>query len=62
MEIDSFTSTALSALSTSSINSDIGIAVLAKQLDVSQNMGDNLVRAMELSVNPYIGGNFDAYA
>ena len=40
---------------------DIGVAILAKQLDVSENMGDNFVRAMELSVNPYVGSNFDAF-
>lgn len=61
MEIDALTSTALSALNASSIGSDIGVAILAKQLDVSESMGDNLVRAMELSVNPYVGSNFDAY-
>ncbi|MEE1250113.1 MAG: YjfB family protein [Lachnospiraceae bacterium] len=61
MEIDALTSTALSALNASSIGSDIGVAILAKQLDVSENMGDNFVRAMELSVNPYVGSNFDAF-
>lgn len=62
MGIDSLTSTALSALSASNISSDIGVAVLAKQLDLTEDMGDNMVRAMELSVNPYVGSNFDAYA
>ena len=61
MEIDALTSTALSALNASSIGSDIGVAILAIQLDVSENMGDNFVRAMELSVNPYVGSNFDAF-
>ena len=42
-------------------NPDIGVAILAKQLDASESMGDNLVRTMELSVNPYVGSNFDAY-
>ena len=61
MVIDVLTSTALSALNASSIGSDIGVAILAKQLDASESMGDNLVRTMELSVNPYVGSNFDAY-
>ena len=61
MEIDVLTSTALSALNASSIGSDIGVAILAKQLDASESMGDKLVRTTELSVNPYVGSNFDAY-
>lgn len=61
MGIDSLTSIALSALDMPSISTDIGIAVLGKQLDLSETMGDSMVRAMELSVNPNVGSNIDIY-
>lgn len=61
MGIDSLTSIALSALDMSSTSTDIGIAVLGKQLDLSETMGDSMVRAMELSVNPNVGSNIDIY-
>ncbi len=49
-------------------NSDIGIAVMSKALKSSQEAGAQMVRMMdqapaaslERSVNPHIGGNFDA--
>ena len=44
-----------------STSTDIGIAVLGKQLDLSETMGDSMVRAMELSVNPNVGSNIDIY-
>lgn len=49
-------STALSAVTT---NNDVGVAMLSKQLDMTEDMGDSMVKAMELSVTPAIGGNFD---
>ncbi len=61
MGIDSLTSIALSALDMPSTSTDIGIAVLSKQLDLSETMGDSMVRAMELSVNPNVGSNIDIY-
>lgn len=61
MGIDSLTSIALSALDMPSASTDIGIAVLGKQLDLSETMGDSMVRAMELSVNPNVGSNIDIY-
>ena len=39
--------------------SDVGTAVLAKALDTMQSNGAQLTKMMELSVNPYVGGNFD---
>lgn len=42
--------------------SDIGVAMLSKQLDQSEISGESLIHAMELSVNPAIGGNIDYYA
>lgn len=59
MDINSLTTTALSALNSSSTSTDIGLLVLGKQLDVSETLGDNMVHAMELSVNPSVGGNID---
>ncbi|MBO5246629.1 MAG: YjfB family protein [Eubacterium sp.] len=41
--------------------SDIGVAMLSKQLEVSEASGASLIRAMELSVNPAVGANFDMY-
>ena len=61
MGIDSLTSIALSALDMPSTSTYIGIAVLGKQLDLSETMGDSMVRAMELSVNPNVGSNIDIY-
>ena len=61
MGIDSLTSIALSALDMPRTSTAIGIAVLGKQLDLSETMGDSMVRAMELSVNPNVGSNIDIY-
>lgn len=61
MGIDSLTSIALSTLDMPSTSTDIGITVLGKQLDLSETMGDSMVRAMELSVNPNVGSNIDIY-
>lgn len=55
-------STALSNVST--LN-QVGIAVLDKALESSEETGASLIsmmdRSMELSVNPAVGGNFDMY-
>ncbi len=54
------------AMSMSQINiqTQYGMAMLSKSLDVSQQMGDSFVEMMdrsmmEQSVNPHIGGNID---
>jgi len=47
------------AMSASQLQSDIGVAVLSKQLDVVQDMGSSMIEALEQSVNPHIGGNID---
>lgn len=64
MQVHSFADIALSAMPSIStdVPSDIAVAMLGKQLDLTQEMGADMVKAMELSVNPNIGGNFDAYA
>ena len=51
---------ALSAsMSLADVNSQVGIAVLAKNLDTIEDMGDGIKKMMEMSVNPHIGGNID---
>ena len=47
------------ALNSIQTSNDIGIAVLAKNLDVMNTEGDALTKMLELSVNPGIGQNID---
>ena len=52
------------ALSNVSLQSQIGTAVLDKAMDTNETLGQGLVQmidaaAMERSVNPSIGSNFD---
>lgn len=63
MEIDSLNSTALSALTgaTDATGQAIGLAMLNKQLDITDAMGSSMIKAMENSVNPSVGSNFDMY-
>lgn len=52
------------ALAQTDLLQKVGIAVLDKQLDLSREVGAELMEimdsaAMELSVNPAVGSNFD---
>ncbi len=52
------------AMATSQLQTNVGIAMLSKTLDLNQVLGDNLTdmidaAAMERSVYPAIGGNID---
>ena len=51
------------ALANVQINDQIGVAMLSKAMESSEAEGASLVnmmdRSMELSVNPYVGGNID---
>ena len=52
------------AMSTAETNSAYGVAMLSKSLDQASSTGAQIVgmmdaAAMELSVNPHIGVNFD---
>lgn len=47
------------ALSMSKLNNDVGVAMLGKQLDMVEVMGDSMVKALEQSVNPHLGANID---
>lgn len=45
---------------------DVGVAMLSKSLDMSESTGAALTKmidasAMELSVNPNVGANFNTY-
>ena len=54
------------ALSNVSLNSRISTAVLSKAMDTNEALGAGLIEmidsaAMERSVNPTVGANFDMY-
>lgn len=55
-------SSALSAINTSepsSLMEFVGVKMLDKSLDASVSMNDSMIRMMENSVTPYLGGNID---
>lgn len=63
MQIGSLADIALAQMpAASSVPSDISVAMLSKQLDLTQEMGADMIKAMEHSVNPAVGGNIDVYA
>lgn len=47
------------ALNMSQLNNDIGVLMLSKQLDAAETMGDSMIKLMEQSVTPHLGGNID---
>lgn len=47
------------ALSMSQVNHDVGTALLSKQLDVAEVMGDSMIKMMEQSITPHLGANID---
>ena len=51
-------------MSSAKVSNDVSTSMLKKTIDVSEQGGQALVQmmrnSMELSVNPSIGGNFDA--
>ena len=38
---------------------EIGVAMLDKTLDTFRDTGSDMVKMMEQSVSPHVGGNFD---
>lgn len=48
-----------SSMSLADVNSQVGIAVLAKNLETINDLGDGMKKMMEMSVNPNLGANFD---
>lgn len=61
MEISAMNNTPLLAMSTATtaVGKDLGLAMLSKQLDTTEAMGSQMIAAMEMSVNPSVGSNFD---
>lgn len=55
-------SSALSAINASepsSLMESVGVKMLDKSLDASVSMNGSMIRMMENSVTPYLGGNID---
>lgn len=61
MELGSVDSIALAAMNIKQVETltEVSTSVLAEAMDQSEIMGQGLIKMMELSVNPGIGGNFD---
>ena len=61
MEIGSVDSIALAAMNIKQVETltEVSTSVLAEAMDQSEIMGQGLIKMMELSVNPSIGGSFD---
>lgn len=54
------------SMSAAQVNSAFGVAMLSKSLDAASTAGDQITSmidaaAMERSVNPAVGANFDMY-
>ena len=47
------------AMSQTNVMAAASTAVLGMSLDMLETAGEGMVKMMELSVNPHIGGNFD---
>lgn len=47
------------ALSMTKLNDDIGVLMLSKQLDMAETMGESMVKILEQSATPHLGGNID---
>lgn len=50
---------AINASEPSSLMESVGMKMLNKTLDTSVSMNDSIIRMMENSVTPYLGGNID---
>ena len=54
------------AMATTSVKNDVGVAVLSKTISEEEQLGQGVVDMidkanMERSVNPFVGGNIDAF-
>lgn len=56
MEISGFSPMAMSA---ANVMNDISIKVLSNNLDTLESLGNGMVKMMEMSVSPHVGGNID---
>ena len=61
MEFGSVDGIALAAMNIKQVDTlnQVGTAVLSNAIDQSEAMGQSMIKMMELSVNPGIGGSFD---
>lgn len=50
-----------SSVSQGSLAYAVGTKLLANSLDMNQQLGDSMVKMMENSVTPGVGGNIDVY-
>ena len=55
------------AISQINTKTEVGTALLSKAMDTNETMGEGIIKmidksAMERSVNPAVGSNFDFYA
>lgn len=63
MNINELNTISLNALNaaTSTTGQALGLAVLDKQLEVTDALNTEMIKAMEHSVNPSVGSNIDVY-
>ncbi|MBR2274671.1 MAG: YjfB family protein [Lachnospiraceae bacterium] len=47
------------AMSQANVLNQVGTSLLSKQLDVFEDSGDDMVKMMERSVTPELGGSID---
>jgi hypothetical protein len=51
-----------SSVSTGSLAYAVGVSMLDQSMELNEAMNTQLIKAMELSVNPHLGSNIDVYA
>lgn len=63
MNINELNTISLNALNaaTSTTGQALGLAVLDKQLEATDALNSEMIKAMENSVNPSVGRNIDVY-
>lgn len=59
MNVNSALSAAQSYSSVNSVSSAVSVKMLDKALDMNESLNDSMLKMMENSVTPYLGGNFD---
>lgn len=50
-----------SSVSSTSLAYTVGVEMLDKSMELNQTLSDGMVKMMENSVTPYLGGNIDTY-
>jgi hypothetical protein len=61
MNVNSALSAVQLSDSTSTVTGAVSMKMLDNALDMNQTMNDSMVKMMENSVTPYLGGNIDTY-